>query len=119
MIYMDFSLTVEIGVVYDSTLQYEITDTLANKFMVSGLPNLPILDNVSKTNKNINIINDDTNQGNNLNNYKINLNEKEFQDLYSIFENNNNIILPDDNSTNNIVKKEKKKPDKKKFNFSY
>ena len=119
MVHMDFSLTLEIGVVYDSTLQYEISDTLANKFMVSGLPNLPVLDNVSKTNKNINIINDDTNQGNNLNNYKINLNEKEFQDLYSIFENNNNIILPDDNSTNNIVKKEKKKPDKKKFNFSY
>lgn len=119
MVHMDFSLTLEIGVVYDSTLQYEISDTLANKFMVSGLPNLPVLDNVSKTNKNMNIINDDTNQGNNLNNYKINLNEKEFQDLYSIFENNNNIILPDDNSTNNIVKKEKKKPDKKKFNFSY
>jgi hypothetical protein len=36
---------------------------------------------------NINIVNDSTNQGNNLNNYKINLNEKEFQDLNYIFEN--------------------------------
>jgi hypothetical protein len=115
---MDFSLTLEIGVVYDSTLQYEMSDTLANKFMISGLPNLPILDNVSKTNKNINIINDDTNQGNNK---KIDLNEKEFQDLYSIFKNNNDIILPDDdsNSNNTIIKKEKKKHEKKKFNFSY
>jgi len=114
MVHMDFSLTLEIGIIYDSTLQYEISDTLANKFMVSGLPNLPILDNISKTNKNMNIINDDTNQGNNLNNLKIDLNQKEFQDLYSIFENNNNIILSNDNSNNKIVKK-----DKKKFNFSY
>jgi len=119
MVHMDFSLTLEIGVVYDSTLQYEMSDTLANKFMISGLPNLPILDNVSKTNKNINIINDDINQGNN--NKKIDLNEKEFQDLYSIFKNNNDIILPDDdsNSNNTIIKKEKKKHEKKKFNFSY
>jgi hypothetical protein len=114
MVHMDFSLTLEIGIIYDSTLQYEISDTLANKFMVSGLPNLPILDNISKTNKNMNIINDDTNQGNNLNNLKIDLNQKEFQDLYSIFENNNDIILSNDNSNNKIVKK-----DKKKFNFSY
>ena len=62
----------------------------------------------------MNIINDDTNQGNNLNNLKIDLNQKEFQDLYSIFENNNDIILSNDNSNNKIVKK-----DKKKFNFSY
>ena len=114
MVHMDFSLTLEIGIIYDSTLQYEISDTLANKFMVSGLPNLPILDNISKTNKNMNIVNDDTNQGNNLNNLKIDLNQKEFQDLYSIFENNNDIILSNDNSNNKIVKK-----DKKKFNFSY
>jgi hypothetical protein len=81
---------------------------------------LPILDNISKTNKNTNIVNDDINQGNNLNNLKIDLNQKEFRDLYSIFENNNDIILPDDNiNNNNIVKKEKKKHDKKKFNFSY
>lgn len=126
MVHMDFSLTLEVGIVYDSSLQYEISDSLTNKFMLSGLPSLPILDNVTKKNRNINIVNDSTNQGNNLNDYKINLNEKEFQDLSYIFENGNNIILPNDNSdTKEVIKntkeviKKKKKPDKKNFNFSY
>jgi hypothetical protein len=119
MIHMDFSMTLEIGVVYDSSLQYEITDTLANKFMMTGLPSLPVLDNVSKKNRTINIINDSTNQGNNLDDYKINLNQKEFQDLYSIFENGDNSVLPNGDSDNKEVIKKKKKHDKKKFNFSY
>lgn len=97
MVHMDFSLTLEIGIIYDSALKYDLTDTLTNNLpILSDLPNLP--------NKNINFINDD------------NLDKKEFQDLYSIFENNNDIILHDDDKT---VKKEKKKHNKKKFNFSY
>ena len=97
MVHMDFSLTLEIGIIYDSALKYDLTDTLKNNLpLLSDLPNLP--------NKNINFINDD------------NLDKKEFQDLYSIFENNNDIILQDDDK---IVKKEKKKHDKKKFNFNY
>jgi hypothetical protein len=129
MVHMDFSLTLEIGIIHDSSLHYEISDTLANKFMISGLPNLPVLDNVSKHNRTINIVNDSTNQGNNnqgnnnqgnnLSNYKMNLNEKEFQDLYSIFENGDSIILPNDNSDNKEIIKKKKKHDKKKFSFSY
>jgi len=134
MVHMDFSLTLEIGIIYDSSLQNELTDTILNKFMTTGLPNLPILDNISKKNKNINIVNDNTNKKNNLK-----------TDVYSIFENDNNIILNDNNimlydtnSNNNIVKKEKNKQDnnimlydnnsnnnivkkerKKKFNFNY
>ena len=120
MVHMDFSFTLEVGVVYDSSLQYEISDSLTNKFMLSGLPSLPVLDNITKKNRNINIVNDSTNQGNNLNNYKINLNEKEFQDLNYIFENGDNIILPNDNSdTKEVIKIKKKKSNKKNFNFSY
>jgi hypothetical protein len=118
MVHMDFSFTLEVGVIYDSSLSYEITDSVNNKFMLSGLPNLPILDNVSKNNRTINIVNDKANQGINLKDYKINLNEKEFQDLYNIFENGDNIILPNDESDNNQKIKYKKK-EKKKFNFSY
>ena len=55
-----------------------------------------------------------------MNNYKINLNEKEFQDLNYIFENGDNIILPNDNSdTKEVIKIKKKKSNKKNFNFSY
>lgn len=91
MVHMDFSLTLEIGIIYDSALKYDLTDTLTNNLpILSDLPNLP--------NKNINFINDDT------------LDKKEFEDLYSIFENNNDIILHDDDKT---VKKEKRNTIKK------
>ena len=118
MVHMDFSFTLEVGIVYDSSLQYELTDTLANNFLMSGLPSLPIINNIEKKNRTINIVNDNTNQGNNLNNYKKNLNEKEFNDLNYIFENGDSIMLPDDESNNKKIIK-KKKNDKKKYNFSY
>jgi hypothetical protein len=121
MVHMDFSMTLEVGIVYDSSVSYDLTDSLTNKFMLTGLPSLPVIDNVSKSNRTINIINDGANQNNNLINNKINLNEKEFQDLYSIFENGDSLVLPNDNSDNKeeIKPLKKKKKDKKKFNFSY
>ena len=117
MVHMDYSLTLEVGIVYDSSLQYELTDSLSNNFLMSGLPSLPVINNIEKKNITINIVNDNTNQENNLNNYKKNLNEKEFNDLYYIFENGDNITLPNDDSDNKKIIK--KKHDKKKFNFSY
>ena len=98
MVHMDFSLTLEIGIIYDSSLQNELTDTMLNKIMTTGLPNLPILDNISKKNKNINIVNDDANQGNNLK-----------KDIFSIFENNNKIVLYDNDEDNEEDNKEDKK----------
>ena len=119
MVHMDYSLTLEVGIVYDSSLQYELTDSLSNNFLMSGLPSLPVINNIEKKNRTINIVNDNTtNQKNNLDNYKKNLNEKEFNDLYYIFENGDNIELPNNQSENKEIIK-KKKHDKKKFNFSY
>lgn len=71
MVHMDFSMTLEVGVIYDLSLSYDMTDSLANKFMLTGLPSLPVLDTVRKKSHNLNILNDTANQSGDLTNYKI------------------------------------------------
>ena len=117
MIYMDYSMTLEIGVIYDSSLSYELTDVMTNKFMLNGLPNLPSLDKINKNPHNINITSEIVNDKNNdLYKYKKNI-SSDLEGILDIFENPNMIPIPP--SIDVIEKKTSKKKPKNKFNFKY
>jgi hypothetical protein len=137
MVHMDYSFTLEIGVIYDLSLTYELTDSISNKFLLNGLPNLPGLEKLDKKNHNLNITNDLAHEDNDLTEYKI-INKDNFKEetltydletLNALFE---SIEDKDDDNTKedfknskkekNKVKdqeKEKDKKKKKKYNFNY
>jgi hypothetical protein len=128
MVHMDYSFTLEIGVIYDLSLTYELTDPISNKFLLNGLPNLPSLEKIDKKNHNLNITNDLANEDNDLSEYKIiskdNFKEEtltyDLETLNALFE-----TIDDDNNKgtnevkNNKGEKVKDKKKKKKYNFNY
>lgn len=126
MVHMDYSFTLEIGVIYDLSLTYELTDPISNKFLLNGLPNLPSLEKIDKKNHNLNITNDLANQDNDLTEYKI-INKDNFKEetlTYDLETLNALFETIDDNKGTNEVKnnkgeKGKDKKKKKKYNFNY
>ena len=98
MLQMDFSFTLEVGVVFDSGLGYELTNVLTDNFMVSGLPSLPNIEKVDKRDYNLNIINDNANTNNDLDKFKI----ADYKQVSNIYD-------------KNLFKKKRNK----KYNFTY
>jgi hypothetical protein len=133
MVHMDYSFTLEIGVIYDLSLTYELTDSLSNKFLLNGLPNLPSLEKLDKKNHNLNITNDIAHENNDLSEYKIINNQNFIEDKLSYNLNTLNAIfetIDEDNETEGIKEKqknvnkdkkekEKEKNKKKKYSFNY
>jgi hypothetical protein len=131
MVHMDYSFTLEIGVIYDLSLTYELTDTVSNKFLLNGLPNLPSLDKLDKKNHNLNITNDIAHENNDLTEYKIISNQNFKEDklsydldtlnaLFETLDENSNIEEFKETPKEKEKTKEKKdKNKKKKYNFSY
>jgi hypothetical protein len=134
MVHMDYSFTLEIGVIYDLSLTYELTDPISNKFLLNGLPNLPGLEKLDKKNHNLNITNDLAHGDNDLTEYKI-INKDNFKQetltydletlnaLFESIEDNDNDNIkdePKDLKNNKGEKgKNKEKKKKKKYNFNY
>lgn len=131
MVHMDYSFTLEIGVIYDLSLTYELTDTVSNKFLLNGLPNLPSLDKLDKNNHNLNITNDIAHENNDLTEYKIISNQNFKEDKLSYDLDTLNALFETLDKNNNIeefketpkekekIKEKKDKNKKKKYNFSY
>lgn len=121
MVHMDYSFTLEVGVIYDLSLTYELTDTMTNKFLLNGLPNLPTFDKVKKSNHTLNITNEIANQSNDLNSYKIITNDNfvenelahDLETLNTLFE------TVDDNDSTSKKSKDSKEKDKKKKKKAY
>jgi len=124
MVHMDYSFTLEIGVIYDLSLTYESTDIMANKFLLNGLPNLPTMDKIKKNTHSLNITNEMANQSQNLSNYKIITNDNfveenlahDLETLNALFES-----VDDNESTSKKSKdsKENKKKKNKSYKFNY
>jgi len=136
MVHMDYSFTLEIGVIYDLSLTYELTDSISNKFLLNGLPNLPGLEKLDKKNHNLNITNDLAHEDNDLTEYKI-INKDNFKEdtltydletLNALFESfdGGDIMKEESKDLKNskvekekIKDKDKDKKKKKKYNFNY
>ena len=123
--------TLEIGVIYDSSLAHELTDSLSNKFLLNGLPNAPMINKLQKDNYNLNL----TNDMNISNEYKIlkpNIYKITDSNDYQKLDNNNLIekkidiikdleLLNEIFETDSSIEKEKKKYKKNKnpYKFTY
>lgn len=145
---MDYSFTLELGIIYDLSLKYELTDSIDNKFLVNGLLNSPNLEKINKKSHNLNITNDLAHYNNDLTEYRI-INKDNFKEdtltydletLNAIFD-----TIEEDGDTDNIkeqhgkvknkllknkdedndedndkeTKKEKKKEKKKKKKYNF
>ena len=125
MVHMDYSFTLEVGVIYDLSLTYEATDIMTNKFLLNGLPNLPSMDKLRKNNHSLNITNEMANQSENLNNYKIINNDNfveenlahDLETLNALFETVNDTDSTSKKSKDSKDKEKKKKKKAYKFNY--
>jgi hypothetical protein len=103
MVYMNFSITLEVGVIYDSSLKYELEDNMKNNMQISNLPLGNQITNINKKQINYNTTSEM---------YLENQNS-----VYDIFEATN--LVPKEETVKIEEKKNEKKKRKKRFVFDY
>lgn len=105
MVYMNFSITLEVGVIYDSSLKYELEDNMKNHMQISNLPLGNQITNLNKKQINYNTTSEM---------YLENQNS-----VYDIFEATNLVPKEENIKIKSQKNNDEKKKRKKKFVFDY